>query len=98
MRVLSIHNRYQIRGGEDESREAEEKLLREMGNIVEVYEENNDRLATINSVEMALRTVWSKEAYQTVKQQLAGQPHDIVHVQNFFPLISPLLSNLKLNL
>ncbi len=89
MRVLSIHNRYQIRGGEDESREAEEKLLREMGNIVDVYEENNDRLATINSVEMALRTVWSKEAYQTVKQRLKKQPHDIVHVQNFFPLISP---------
>lgn len=89
MRVLSIHNRYQIRGGEDESREAEERLLREMGNIVEVYEENNDRLATINSVELALKTVWSKEAYQTVKQRLKKQPHDIVHVQNFFPLISP---------
>ena len=89
MRVLSIHNCYQIRGGEDESREAEERLLREMGHIVEVYEENNDKVANINPMQMAVNTVWSQQAYQTVKQQLAGQPHDIVHVQNFFPLISP---------
>ena len=27
MRILSVHNRYLIRGGEDESREAEENLL-----------------------------------------------------------------------
>lgn len=89
MRVLSIHNSYQIRGGEDESREAEERLLREMGHIVDVYEENNNRLATINSIQMAANTVWSQQAYQTVKQRLTKQPHDIVHVQNFFPLISP---------
>lgn len=89
MRVLSIHNCYQIRGGEDESREAEERLLREMGHIVEVYEENNDKVANINAMQMAVNTVWSQQAYQTVKQQLARQPHDIVHVQNFFPLISP---------
>lgn len=89
MRVLSIHNCYQIRGGEDESREAEERLLREMGHIIEVYEENNDKVANINAMQMAVNTVWSQQAYQTVKQQLAGQPHDIVHVQNFFPLISP---------
>lgn len=89
MHILSVHNRYQIRGGEDESREAEERLLREMGHIVEVYEENNDRVANMNSMQMAVNTVWSQQAYQIVKQQLARQPHDIVHVQNFFPLISP---------
>ncbi len=89
MQVLSIHNSYQIRGGEDESREAEQRLLREMGHSVEVYEENNDRLSSLNAIQLACKTVWSKEAYKTVKQLLARQPHDIVHVQNFFPLISP---------
>jgi glycosyltransferase involved in cell wall biosynthesis len=89
MRILSIHNSYQIRGGEDESRQAEEKLLREMGHEIEVYEENNDRIATLNPLDVALRTVWSQEAYQIVQQRLQQQTHDIVHVQNFFPLISP---------
>lgn len=89
MRVLSIHNRYQIRGGEDESREAEERLLREMGHVVDVYEENNDRVPTVSPMQMATNTIWSHKAYQIVEQRLSEQPHDIVHVQNFFPLISP---------
>jgi glycosyltransferase involved in cell wall biosynthesis len=89
MRILSIHNNYQIRGGEDESRQAEEQLLREMGHQVGVYEENNDRLATLNPAELAIRTVWSTEAYQIVQQRLRQYKNDLVHVQNFFPLISP---------
>ncbi|GAA6615447.1 glycosyltransferase family 4 protein [Scytonema sp. NUACC26] len=89
MRILSIHNTYQIRGGEDESRESEERLLREMGHQVNVYEENNHRVASLNPVQMAFRTVWSKEAYKIVKQRLQSSTHDIVHIQNFFPLISP---------
>ena len=41
MRILTVHNYYQIRGGEDECFEAEIKLLREMGEDVEIYQENN---------------------------------------------------------
>ncbi|MBD2205062.1 glycosyltransferase [Calothrix sp. FACHB-1219] len=89
MRVLSVHNRYQIRGGEDESRQAEENMLREMGHQVTVYEEHNDRVAQMSQLQVASRTIWSSEAYQIVQSQLKQQPQDIVHVQNFFPLISP---------
>ncbi len=89
MQILSIHNNYQIRGGEDESRESEEHLLREMGHQVDLYEENNDRIAVVNPAHLAIRTVWSQEAYQIVRQQLRKSHSDIVHVQNFFPLISP---------
>jgi glycosyltransferase involved in cell wall biosynthesis len=89
MRILSVHNRYQIRGGEDESRESEERLLREMGHLVEVYEENNERVAELNPMRMAVNTVWSVDAYQTIRSHLKEQIHDLVHVQNFFPLISP---------
>lgn len=89
MRILSVHNKYQIRGGEDESRESEERLLREMGHQVEVYEESNDNLAAIGAARVALKTVWSSEAYQIVRQRLKTTKHDIIHVQNFFPLISP---------
>ncbi|MGI2905513.1 glycosyltransferase [Tolypothrix sp. VBCCA 56010] len=89
MRVLSIHNRYQIRGGEDESSESEQRLLREMGHNVDVYEENNDRVASINPAQIALKTIWSNEAHATVKQRLQSSSYDLVHIQNFFPLISP---------
>ena len=89
MRILSIHNSYQIRGGEDESREAEENLLRKQGHQVKVYEESNDRIATLNPIKLAVKTVWSQESYQKVKQILQEQTYDVAHVQNFFPLISP---------
>lgn len=89
MRILSIHNNYQIRGGEDESRESEERLLREMGHDVDVYEENNDRVATLGSVNLALRTVWSQESYNIVQEKLTTKTCNLVHVQNFFPMISP---------
>lgn len=89
MHILSIHNNYQIRGGEDVSREAEESLLREMGHFVSVYQEHNDRVAAIGAARMAVRTVWSKESYNIVKQKLKNSNCDLIHVQNFFPLISP---------
>jgi len=89
MQILSVHNRYQIRGGEDECSEAEELLLRDMGHQVEVYEEHNERVATLGKTRLASRTVWSMEAYQTVSSRLTARTYDVVHVQNFFPLISP---------
>ncbi|MEM7555691.1 MAG: glycosyltransferase [Cyanobacteria bacterium P01_A01_bin.84] len=89
MRILSVHNRYQIRGGEDESRQAEENLLREMGHNVKVYEEHNDRIAKMSSLDLAIRTIWSQESHQIIQDKLKEQNSDIVHVQNFFPLISP---------
>jgi glycosyltransferase involved in cell wall biosynthesis len=89
MRILSIHNIYQIRGGEDESRQAEEQLLREMGHQVDVYEEDNARLVDCNSFQVAARTIWSVESHQIVKKILKSAAYDLVHIQNFFPLISP---------
>ena len=89
MHILSIHNSYQIRGGEEESREAEERLLREMGHQVDVYEENNARILTMAPVNVALRSIWSREAYTAVTERLINSTCEIIHVQNFFPLISP---------
>jgi glycosyltransferase involved in cell wall biosynthesis len=89
MRILSIHNRYQIRGGEDESREAEEQLLRDHGHQVDVYEEDNDRVSQLGHLQVAARTVWSVESYHKVRKILQQSDYDLIHVQNFFPLISP---------
>jgi len=89
MQILSIHNHYQIRGGEDESSELETDLLREYGHQVAHYEEHNERIASLNPMHVALRTVWSRESYQQVRQHLRHHATDLVHVQNFFPLISP---------
>lgn len=89
MRILSIHNKYQIRGGEDESCLAEQTLLRKMGHEVDVYEESNDRIAELTAYDLAIKTIWSRESYQTVERKLQQHKYDLVHIQNFFPLISP---------
>lgn len=91
MQILSAHNRYQVRGGEDECSDAEINLLRVKGNFVDVYEENNDRVNQLGNFQTAIKTIWSQETYQKVKRQLEDKSYDAVHVQNFFPLISPAI-------
>lgn len=89
MHILRVHNSYQIRGGEDESFAAEVKLLQDMGHKIEIYRDHNDRITTMNSVKLALTTIWSSEAHTKVKQMLRGQSYDVMHINNFFPLMSP---------
>ena len=89
MQILSVHNKYLIRGGEDESQELERRILLENGHKVDLYEEDNTRVKSLNPAQLALRTIWSTEAYQLVKQRLQNSTYNLVHIQNFFPLISP---------
>lgn len=89
MRILSVHNKYQIRGGEDESCAAEQSLLRENGHQVDTYEENNHRIAELNPCDVAVKTIWSNEAYKQGLKEFKQHTYDLVHIQNFFPLISP---------
>jgi len=89
MRILSVHSNYRIRGGEDESRAAEELLLQRMGHQINRYEENNQRMETLHPLNAATRTIWSTEAYQILQDKLINNPCDLIHVQNFFPIISP---------
>ena len=89
MRILSVHNSYQIRGGEDESRQTEENLLRSHGHQIDTYEISNDLISSIPTTQVAVRTLWSQKTYQDVSQILKTDTYNLVHVQNFFPLISP---------
>jgi len=89
MKILVVHNRYQIRGGEDESFEVEVNTLRGAGHDVVTYTQDNERVERIGRVRTAVRTVWSQQTYREVRRVLADENIGLVHVQNFFPLISP---------
>jgi len=89
MKILMLHNRYLVPGGEDQSSEAEVALLREHGHEVEFLQEDNRRVEQLGKARTALRTVWSKESYRRINDKLRGANFDILHVQNFFPLWSP---------
>ncbi len=89
LKILLVHNRYLISGGERQVFEAELQLLRDHGDLVETYIEDNRRVSTLGKVRTASRTIWSSETYRSIRKILANGNFDIVHVHNFFPLISP---------
>jgi glycosyltransferase involved in cell wall biosynthesis len=89
MRVLLVHCRYQIRGGEDECVEFERRLLQDAGVEVDLYEDDNRRVDEIGRLRAAIDTVWSKRSWRAIRERLRAKPYDVVHVHNFFPLISP---------
>ncbi len=89
MKVLMVHNHYLIRGGEDESTEAEIRILGESGCEVDYYEEDNERIKDTALLRVAAETTWSQASYRKIRRQLQARSYDVVHVQNFFPLISP---------
>ena len=89
MKILMLHNRYLVPGGEDQSTAAEVALLRENGCEVELLEEDNRRVEELGKLRTAARTLWSQESFRRVRNRLRQGRHDVVHVQNFFPLWSP---------
>ncbi|MDX1415561.1 MAG: glycosyltransferase family 4 protein [Candidatus Promineifilaceae bacterium] len=76
-------------GGERQVFQAELSLLRDNGHEVEVYIDDNKRVAQLGGVRTAVKTLWSAETYQRIRRTLRESQFDIVHVHNFFPLISP---------
>lgn len=89
MRILMLHNRYLERGGEDTSFQMEADLLRSNGCEVVTYEENNTRVKEIGKLRTAAGTIWSPYSYRRIRDILRKDHFDVMHVQNFFPLISP---------
>jgi len=88
-RILIIHNRYRLAGGEDRVVEAEVDLLRTHGHKVFVYTDNNDRIAELGTVRTALDTIWSRASARRVATVIKESRVDLCHFHNTFPLISP---------
>ena len=92
MRILMAHNTYQQRGGEDISTEQDVALLQSHGHEVQTYIRNNEEIRHYSLLKKAFlffRPVWSWQAYDQIQKILKSFQPDVVHVQNFFPLISP---------
>lgn len=89
MRILMMHSRYQQRGGEDLCTLAETALLREGGHEVELVEYDNHQVVEIGKLRAGIRTIWSAPAVRDVRARLAGGEFDLLHVQNYLPLVSP---------
>ena len=89
LNILMVHNRYLTRGGEDVSTDSQVELLRQHGHRVELFEVSNVRVAELGKVRTAARSMWSVESYRQIESLLDDGAFDVMHVQNFFPLLSP---------
>lgn len=90
MKLLLIHNKYQSNniGGEDIIFENEVNLLQKKLGIDKlfIYEVSND---DIKKFKLIFEIWFSFKHYRTIKKIVKNNKIDIVHIHNFFPLLTP---------
>jgi glycosyltransferase involved in cell wall biosynthesis len=89
MKVLMVHDYYRTRAGEDACFDRETALLERHGDDVATFTRDNASIDGMGRLALAARTVWSRQDYGVLRQAIRVFQPDVVHVQNFFPLISP---------
>lgn len=88
--VLCVHNRYIQPGGEDQVFESESRLLTENGIRVEKVEEQTTYPGgLVRKIAAAVDCVWSRSWRQEFKSILQRVRPDVVHIHNFFSVMSP---------
>ena len=92
LRVLQVHTRYRLSGGEEAVVEAERALLTRHGVEVEQLMFDNAGLRESRSpfgdARLALEAVWSRTAYRRMGARLRRGRAHVVHVHNTFSAAS----------
>lgn len=90
MKVLFIHSRYKLSGGEDSVLALEEKMLNDRGVEVKVVIfENKDIKGFLKKATTFFTAIYSFKAKKKIAKEISSFKPDIIHVHNFFPLVSP---------
>ncbi len=92
MKILQVHNRYQLPGGEDEVFRAERELLALMGHRVIEYVRRNDEITLngfLSSAWLTAETVWARDSRRALGELIAREKPDVAHFHNTLPLVSP---------
>lgn len=92
MNILIVHNAYQRPGGEDTVVEGEAELLRGAGHHVHVEIVHNSGLRSIaDRYRTFVRTPYDSQRGSWMRELVRRTDADIVHVHNFFPLLTPAI-------
>ncbi len=90
MKILLLHNRYQQAGGEDVVVRSEMDLLQEREHEVRLLEADNAEIdGYLSQVKTAVETIYSPRMRRRIASEITAFEPDLVHVHNFFPLLSP---------
>jgi glycosyltransferase involved in cell wall biosynthesis len=90
MRILIVHNYYKLSGGEDAVVDAEHNLLLDHNHDVKLFTETNNSIVGIrDKINVFMNIVYSSESKSKLENELSIYKPDLVHVHNFFPLLTP---------
>ncbi|MDC0204488.1 glycosyltransferase family 4 protein [Flavobacteriales bacterium] len=90
MRILQIHNKYQIRGGEYSVLKNEARLLNKEGNSIEqLFFENENIQSLKDKLITGFNVLYNFKSARLLKRKIIKFKPDIIHVHNYFPLASP---------
>lgn len=89
MKILIAHNAYQRRGGEDASVDNEAELLRRSGHTVELFSVENTTIGSFSrKIDTIVNASYRSEMARAVEQRSRDMRADVVHIHNFFPLLT----------
>lgn len=92
LRLLLVHEKYSIQGGEDAAVEADFELLSQAGHRVVRWSVDNRAIeswSTPAKLQLAWKTSWSRSSYGQMCSLIQEHRPDVVHFHNTLPLISP---------
>jgi len=90
MKILQVHNYYQEAGGEDSVVLNEKNMLESAQHKVSQYTVNNDVIRTVyDKLSAAYNISYSQHSKERFLEHLRKELPDVVHVHNFFPLLTP---------
>lgn len=90
MKVLVLHCRYQNPGGEETVVQNEVKALSEIGHTVVLHELQNSSIRTpIDKILAAISAPFNLVQLIKLIALLKKEQPDVVHIHNYFPLLSP---------
>jgi glycosyltransferase involved in cell wall biosynthesis len=92
MKVIVVHNAYRQRGGEDAVVEQEVRLLRNNGIDVTPIIVSNDHISGFtDKLRVFRRASFDPQRESAMRRSIAEIEPDLVHIHNFFPLLTPAI-------
>lgn len=90
MKILFCHNFYQKKGGEDVAVANEIAMLKHQGHDVKLFSVSNEQIKSFwQKLLVSFRLTYSAKYKKQLMRVMADFNPDIVHVHNFFPLLTP---------
>lgn len=90
MNILQVHNRYKITGGEWTVLNQEYDLLKKEHSVDRLIVDNTEKLDTLfNKLKLIFTTHYNHQSKEMVREKIRKTGAEIMHVHNFFPLLSP---------